>query len=150
MTVNASMKMDTQYRSNIAYRAIAAYLEDRSMAVPVEYGTQNQTNVHVIPLGETTSLEGKLFGASLGIIKAGEQIPTHTHKETKAVVHILQGNGFATYGLTELPYSPGQAFEIPPGLRHGFKATTDTLFYATQKGTSIINENKGIIDTQFE
>lgn len=145
MTINASVPFDGQYTDLSAYNALMPFLRDRSMKLAVE-----GYDFRVIPLGETKTDDGHVYGASLGYIPAGQVVPDHTHEQAHATVHILQGEGEALYGLDNLvEYNAGMAFDIPPLMPHGFRAQTDTLFYATQRGNGILGQS-GTIDMRLE
>lgn len=145
MTFHAALSFAQENHGIKAYDALLPFLEERAMQVPVDGYEFN-----VIALGETRSSDGKVFGASLGYIPAGEQIPPHYHEQADACVHILQGSGLALHGEDNwIKYVGGEAYEIPAMMHHGFKAKTDTVFYATQGNNGIITPEKGMIDIKL-
>lgn len=76
-----------------------------------------------------------VFGKSsfeLVELASGENYPMHRHKKSKAVFHMIIGQGKIILSGKAHPYKPGDTFNIPKGMWHGFASKSETLFLSIQ------------------
>lgn len=59
-------------------------------------------------------------------LRAGSEVPTHTHKEAQYGV-VLKGRGTFTTGGGEIEVGEGDAYAVKPGEPHGFKAFEEVV-----------------------
>jgi mannose-6-phosphate isomerase-like protein (cupin superfamily) len=52
-------------------------------------------------------------------------VPTHVHEASTELLYIRAGTGVMTVGSLEYPVTAGMAVQIPPGVEHGFTATSE-------------------------
>ena len=81
-------------------------------------------------------------------LKGGEAYPPHYHRKSQATLYVIIGEGSIILNGKKYKYKRGNKFQIRRGMKHGFKARTDTLFLSTQV-PPIRDEKTGIEDIHF-
>lgn len=73
----------------------------------------------------------------------------HYHKKSTAVIYIIWGRGVFLQDAESKPYDKEHRFVVPPGLKHGFQTTTETLFLSIQT-PPILNRETAELDLYYD
>lgn len=68
--------------------------------------------------------DGAAYVGAIGM-QSGVVVPTHVHEDSTELLYIRAGAGVMTVGSLEYPVSAGMAVQIPPGVEHGFTASSE-------------------------
>ena len=71
------------------------------------------------------SVPGKYLGKIL-VIDAGQRLSLQHHEEKDETIYVESGRVEVTFGDSVTFLEPGQAFHVPPGMLHRFKALGST------------------------
>ncbi|MBY0369657.1 cupin domain-containing protein [bacterium] len=74
------------------------------------------------------------YVAKILYVRAGESLSLQYHQEKEETLYLESGDcrleaGPHENALKEIPFTPGTAFHIPPGLRHRISARTDCRIF---------------------
>lgn len=68
--------------------------------------------------------DGAAYVGAIGM-QSGVTVPTHVHDGSTELLYVRAGTGVMTVGALEYPVTAGMAVQIPPGVEHGFTATSE-------------------------
>ena len=81
-------------------------------------------------------------------LRKGKNYPPHIHKNSKADLYIIFGEGKIILNGKGKNYKAGDKFYVAKKIAHGFKVKTSTLFLSIQKPPIINKKNK--IDVEYK
>lgn len=78
-----------------------------------------------VPLTNVTLFATEDFSAhALGFLP-GQELPVHSHEHEHEVFDVIAGYGTMYLAGEAVLMGPGSVIEVPPGVRHGFKNTSN-------------------------
>jgi quercetin dioxygenase-like cupin family protein len=115
--------------------------------LPVQAIKTEQEAYEIVRLGRFNTVNGSGLTIELVVYEAGSIHPPHRHEHSEVLIYIISGDGVALMGESEDRYHAGSMFRVHHGLRHGFKAETDTLFLSINS-PGIVDED-GNVDFEY-
>ena len=72
----------------------------------------------------------------------------HVHAKSHTWIYVLSGSGHVMLGVERKPYAPGDFFDVPADLSHGFSCQQPTLIL-TMQDPPVRDLERGEIDIYF-